>query len=446
MAYSSADSAKLASSQDLTDAPAKGNAFVPPHRLLRLLHQAVAYQVEFARYQSRKVPVVSSLLQDYSGYVIPNHCHMTMRGHSQNVKCVRFVGEDGRRLISGSSDCTARLWDTESGRCEAVFEGHHSRIWDVDSTITGSFVASASGDSTVKLWSTENKLCQHTLHGGTGDIYCCRFSPDQGQLVAGGYDKLVCLYDLGTGSTVRMFPGHQLGVSSAAWSPLGNVIATGAKDTSIRFWDTLTGLCIRTLPGHLGEVTSVEMSEDGLQLLTSSKDNSIRLWDMRMLRPLRRFKGHQNTSKNFIRSAFAHPSLLVSGSEDGLVYIWDQESSNVVQTLEGHGVETHSASQTAPMAVNTHLPSQLLPPTHGRGWSRPHNPLLDDVRSVPPGATLRPVENNMAERSERVSYNTRMQVVVYGAVWNKAQSLLASCADDGTVRLWDWNPHWRKEE
>ena len=52
----------------------------------------------------------------------------------------------------------------------------------------------------------------------------------------------------------------------------------------------------------------------------------------------------------------------------------------------------------------------------------------------------------MAERSERVSYNTRMQVVVYGAVWNKAQSLLASCADDGTVRLWDWNPHWRKEE
>ena len=152
MAYSSADSAKLASSQDLADAPAKGNAFVPPHRLLRLLHQAVAYQVEFARYQSRKVPVVSSLLQDYSGYVIPNHCHMTMRGHSQNVKCVRFAGEDGRRLISGSSDCTARLWDTESGQCEAVFEGHHSRIWDVDSTITGSFVASASGDSTVKLW------------------------------------------------------------------------------------------------------------------------------------------------------------------------------------------------------------------------------------------------------------------------------------------------------
>lgn len=39
-------------------------------------------------------------------------------------------------------------------------------------------------------------------------------------------------------------------------------------------------------------------------MLSSSKDNSNRLWDLRLGKPLRRFKGHQNTSKNFIRSAF----------------------------------------------------------------------------------------------------------------------------------------------
>lgn len=56
----------------------------------------------------------------------------------------------------------------------------------------------------------------------------------------------------------------------------------------------------------------------------------------KQLRPLRRFKAHSNTSQNFIRAKFAHSTLLVSGSEDGVLYMWDRESSEVLQTLEGH--------------------------------------------------------------------------------------------------------------
>ncbi|CCU99069.1 unnamed protein product [Malassezia sympodialis ATCC 42132] len=385
----------------LDDAPGAGSkprdqTYVPPHRLLTLLHQAVAYQVEFARYQKRTVPVVSSLLHDYAGFVIPNRCRMALRGHTQNVKCLRFVGEDGRKLVSGSSDCTVRLWDTETGGCDAILEGHGSRVWDVDATRNGALLASASSDATVRIWSTESKLPQLTLRGGFGDVYCCRFSPSQHQLVTGGYDKLIRLYDLNNGTAVRMFPGHQLGVSSAVFSPQGSLVITGAKDTSVRFWDTLSGTCVRSLPGHLGEVTSVEMSDDGMQLLTSSKDNSHRLWDMRMLRPLQRFKGHQNTSKNFIRCAFAHPSLIVSGSEDGLVYMWGQENSRVLQTLEGHGIDAPLSKSTPEWCTATDGPTHV----------------------------------------------SRKQVVVYSTVWNKVQGLLASCADDGTVRVWDWTaPH-----
>lgn len=61
------------------------------------------------------------------------------------------------------------------------------------------------------------------------------------------------------------------------------------------------------------------------------------LHDMRTLKPLQRFKGAQNTRANFVRASFAHNSLIASGSEDGTVLLWDEESSECLQTLTGHG-------------------------------------------------------------------------------------------------------------
>ncbi|KIS67698.1 uncharacterized protein UMAG_11126 [Mycosarcoma maydis] len=390
----------IASGSASKSATANGYTYVPPHRLLTMLHQAVAYQVEFARYHPKKAPVISGLLHDYTGFIVPNSVAHTMRGHRKNVKSVRFVGEEGRKLVSGSSDNTVRLWNSNTGQCEMVLEGHRSRVWDVDSTRTGGHVASASGDSTVKVWEVESAQCKATLRAGVGDVYSCRFHPDEKHIVSAGYDKLVRMYDVETGSIVKTFTGHQLGVSSAIFNPLGNLIVTASKDTTIRFWDVVSGLCIRTVTGHLGEVTSVEINETGTLLLSSSKDNSNRLWDLRMLRPLKRFKGHQNTSKNFIRSSFAHTSLLVGGSEDGLIYMWDQESSEVLQTLEGHGRDTLH-------------PMNKLAGTNGTNKTSVVSDLTSSLST----------NNNVA----------------YGAVWNKAQSLLASCGDDGTVKTWMWD-------
>ena len=75
---------------------------MPPNRLLNLLRQAVAYQIEVSRYHPRISPIVDTLLQDFSPFVIPNACKTIMQGHRGNVKCAEFVGHEGRTIISGS--------------------------------------------------------------------------------------------------------------------------------------------------------------------------------------------------------------------------------------------------------------------------------------------------------------------------------------------------------
>ncbi|RKO86665.1 WD40-repeat-containing domain protein, partial [Blyttiomyces helicus] len=273
---------------DMDSAERQGSVYVPPQRLLTLLRQAVAYQIEFSRYHPRIAPKVTTLLEDYASLIIPNAVCHTFTGHKGNVKCVEFVGEEGSMLVSGSGDNTCRVWDTDTAECLGVLEGHTSRIWDVASSKDGLTVASASGDGTVKLWDMKSSKmeCSATLQGNSsGDVYTVNYHPSGRHIVTGGYDKVVRLFDVERGVVVKTFTGHQLSVSKTIFNPLGNLIITGSKDNTIKFWDILSGLCIKTITSHLGEVTSVEMNSNGSMLLSSSKDNSNRLWDIRTVWP-----------------------------------------------------------------------------------------------------------------------------------------------------------------
>lgn len=165
--------------------------YVPPGRLFTLLRQAAAWQVYFARYHPKILPTIPTLLRDYTPTVIPNTLFETHRSHSANVKCVRFLGLDGSRLISGSSDTTLSITPTSTTTSLSSHDGspsipkgpsrllgHRSRVWDLDCQQESGRIASASGDGTVRIWETEEEgRCLAVLGGGdeAGDIYSVRW-------------------------------------------------------------------------------------------------------------------------------------------------------------------------------------------------------------------------------------------------------------------------------
>lgn len=195
------------------------------------------------------------------------------------------------------------------------------------------------------------------------------------------------MYDINTSSCVRTFTGHQSAITGLSTSPSGNLIASSSKDSTIKIWDTISGNH-RTLETHLGEITSVSINESGTLLVTNSKDNSCKIIDFRMLKTLKRLTSHLNSNKNFIRSNFLGSKTVVSGSEDGLLYLFDVETGEQIETLKGHGLK------------NTNKNS-----SNGIDF-----------------------ENEIT--------NTSANNTVYEGVWNRNRNLLASCGDDGTLRTW----------
>lgn len=94
---------------------------IPPRRLMELLKQSCAYQIGRTRQHPNITPRVTTLLSDYCAAVIPNCLRSVLRGHTSTVKCVAFVGSNNAQIVSGSSDCTVRLWNTETGQTEVRF-------------------------------------------------------------------------------------------------------------------------------------------------------------------------------------------------------------------------------------------------------------------------------------------------------------------------------------
>lgn len=320
--------------------------------------------------------------------------------------------------------------------------------------------------------------CVATVQDHQKDCYAVRFHAHANALASGGYDRVVRLHDVttlssslkSTSSSFLSFPpapaasnaaagttsslpstsksastsssvppslsppaapppptpapkqlsafhGHRGSVTAVTFNARGNLVISASKDCTVRLWDALSGVCVRTLSAHLGEVTSVEASVCGTLLLTAAKDNSVRLWDVRMTnRALARFKGYQNTAKNFVRAEFGpREAFIVAGSEDGFIYLWDKTSLKVVAKLGLHSPSV-AGFDTSLGATGAGLY------TDGAG----------DIGEGAVGEDLVGGDSNAVwERRGALQ-----QGAVYRATWNSRQSVLASCAHDGVVTTW----------
>lgn len=78
----------------------------------------------------------------------------TLRGHAAAVRAISS-SPDSRFWITGSDDCSLRLWDMQDERCLVVLEGHSSPIRNTCFLPNMAMVASSGNDGTVRLWGLE---------------------------------------------------------------------------------------------------------------------------------------------------------------------------------------------------------------------------------------------------------------------------------------------------
>jgi len=95
---------------------------------------------------------------------VTGQCLCIINGHFGSVQSVKYL-TNGLQIVSGSSDKTVQIWNAVTGQHCQTFKGHLDIVYDLDLSVDGNLIASASGDTTVHVWNISSKIKMHMLSG-----------------------------------------------------------------------------------------------------------------------------------------------------------------------------------------------------------------------------------------------------------------------------------------
>jgi WD40 repeat protein/serine/threonine protein kinase len=269
----------------------------------------------------------------------------TFPGHRGSVWGVAF-SPDGKRIVTGGQDTTARVWDAEKGRQLLALRGHTTPVRGVAFSPDGKRILTGAGDpgkpGEAKVWDAATGREILSLKGLKNEVWGVAFSPGGKRIVTGGGNRVgspgeAKVWDAGTGRELLALDRLAACVSSVVFSPDGKRIVTGSWDSTARVWDAEKGRELLALRGHTSPVRGVAFSPDGKRILTGSDDRTAKVWDAQTGQEALALKGHTGGVWGAVFSPDG--KRILTGSHDQTAKVWDAQTGQKAFALKGHSGE-----------------------------------------------------------------------------------------------------------
>ena len=280
-------------------------------------------------------------------------------------------------------------------------------------------------------WWKSRDLCDV---GHTGEVFATRFDSSGQYIASGSMDRSISMilesrprlqfrpannrftvlwHTYGQCDNYGVLTGHKGAILDLRWSRDSRVIFSASADMTLASWDLETGLRIRRHEGHMEIINCLDISRRGEEVIISgSDDGSIGIWDPRQKHAV----DYTETDYSITSIALAEAgNELYTGGIDNDIKVWDMRKKGVAYTMVGH-TDTVTSLEVSPDA------QALLSYSHDglvRTWDiRPFAPADRSIKTYV-GAPLG-LEKNLIRAS-----------------WDAKGKRIASGSGDGTVVVWE---------
>ena len=256
-----------------------------------------------------------------------------LEGHHGTITCLAFSEE---KIYSGGIDCEIRCWDMITSKCLFVCqEGHEASIWAI--TITGLCIVTGAADKRMCIWDKSNGALLKSMLTHQRAVRCLDASASAHLLVTGSADFEIKIWNVeyvktkqrrkfddenrivGGDFTVNVALKKRLvgqGCSVTAISLKATEIVSGGSNGVVILWDISSASILRKFEGHTGPIRAIQF--DAARVVSGSADGDVRVFDVANGKSLITLRGH----KKGILDLQYDTDMVLTLSADGTMRRW----------------------------------------------------------------------------------------------------------------------------
>jgi WD40 repeat protein len=417
-----------------------------------------------------------------------------LHADTEDALSVQYVRDD-TRIAAGTGAGHIFLWDAASGEpVGPPVEAHGSDdVWELVDAPSGDRLLSASSDGTARVWSSDNAQAVGPTIAGTATgqrLAGVLWSPDGRSIVGGGDDGRVRRWDVASATQLSESAiGHDDRIIDVAGSRDGRRIVTLGRDQDVRLWtvgapvpvdpvltdidEPLHGIALspdgeRIAAGGDGSVhviardgtghSELAVPEgpvfalaylDGRTLLVGGGDGSLRAWDVDRARPVMRAIDAHRGAVTAVAVERASDRIASVG-EDGVLrwWRWSDRRLEPVATSPRHGSDTDVVVTDGGRALTAGIDG-MIRFWNGDGTAAAEPLRVDSTRDRVSGLAIAPDGGTIAAATATDAVTlwdggTHRRTVVLngqptnslGVAFTADGAAFVSTSREGTVAIW----------
>lgn len=274
--------------------------------------------------------------------------------HPAKVSSASF-SEGGDRIVTTSSDRTARIWDARTGLFKRDLLKHSAQLVDAAISPRGERAATVTTDGTGRVFGAASGALLANLVGHTNRVGDVTFSPDGSFVVTASRDRTARVWKAETGSEQALLAGHPTSVRVATFAPDGHNVVTADEDGTARIWDPQVRPELQLVRRFAGPVGRVVVGSGGRVLAIAGAEGA---------RLIRARRGRT------VRALDARPVTDVSLDESGKLAATAQGRRVTVRRIATGEVVTRLNSPTAVRSVALSPDGRAVATAHASGTAR----------------------------------------------------------------------------